>query len=203
MEDLSKLKSAEITRRLKKRGLSTSGKKADKIERLQLDEGRSLKRQKVSASGSSSSPKKAKSLGVSLSQQAHQLFDQYRDVDDEPNGEDVMTDDSIIKFFDALELDISDLIVLVLSWQMNAKNMCVYTREEFTHGCERLGCGTIPKLKRHLPALSAQLFDPESFQEFYTFVYKYACEDGKKTIPTEMALELWKLGQCNRCSFLS
>jgi hypothetical protein len=26
-------------------------------------------------------------------------------------------------------------------------------------------------------------------------VYRYACEDGKKSIPTEIALELWKLGK--------
>jgi hypothetical protein len=171
MEDFSKLKSAEINRRLKKRGLSTAGKKADKIERLQLDERSaepSLKRQKT-AMVFSSSPKKAKTPTVSLAQQANQLFDQFRDDDED----DIMTDDFIIKFFEALELDISDLKVLVLSWQMDAKNMCVYTREEFTHGLQTLGCGSIEKLKNHLPALSAQLFDPASFQEFYNFVSVY------------------------------
>ena len=175
-------------------------KKSDKVARLRQDELRAAKRQKVSGS-KGSSPKKARAVVAPIVQQANALFDQFRDGRD---GEDanLMTDDNIIRFFEALEVDISDLVVLVLSWQMGAKTMCTYTRDEFTTGVQRLGCGSIEKLKSHLPSLSAQLFDPDSFQDFYSYVYKYACEEGKKTIPTEEAIELWKLVLTDRFHFL-
>lgn len=84
------------------------------------------------------------------------------------------------------ELGISpeDIVILVISFHMKAKEMCIYTKDEFIQGMTAIGCAphaaraartwsltgaarsvsTVAQLKKKLPDLRAQLDRPAFFK---------------------------------------
>lgn len=62
-------------------------------------------------------------------------FSKYSDKEDT----DFIYEDGIAQFCSDLGLDPEDPVMLVLSWYMEAATMCVFTREEWVKGLERIG----------------------------------------------------------------
>ena len=61
-------------------------------------------------------------------------------------------------------MDPADVVMLVISYHFQAATSCEFTRKEFLEGMNKIGSDSIPKLKRKLPQLRAQLKDPDTFQ---------------------------------------
>jgi len=82
--------------------------------------------------------------------------------------------------------------------------MCVFKREEFVQGFEAVGADTIDKLKASFPALRAQLTDPLVFRDFYGFCFGFAKDPGHgvRTLPMEVASQLWQLTLAGRFKYL-
>ena len=118
-------------------------------------------------------------------------FDQYKDAD-VPGEQDQMTD-GIINFCGDIGIDAEDVVVLVISWYMKAENMCVYTREEFDRGMRELSVDSPAKLKEKIDGMRALLVDPESFKDIYAWTFNFAKESGKKVLPKEVAVAMWKI----------
>eukprot|EP00499_Haloplacidia_sp_CaronLabIsolate_P012281 CAMPEP_0196774618 /NCGR_PEP_ID=MMETSP1104-20130614/3518_1 /TAXON_ID=33652 /ORGANISM="Cafeteria sp., Strain Caron Lab Isolate" /LENGTH=254 /DNA_ID=CAMNT_0042144781 /DNA_START=3 /DNA_END=767 /DNA_ORIENTATION=- len=93
------------------------------------------------------------------------------------------------------ELGISpeDIVILVISYHMKAKEMCIYTKEEFIQGMAAIGVSTVAELKKKLPELRAQLDRPPFFKAFYEFCFGFALEAGQKNLPREVATALWNI----------
>ena len=115
-----------------------------------------------------------------------------------------MEDDGIEQFYKDLGVNAeSDVIVLLVSKYMGAKQMGEYQFEEFKAGCENLGCDTIQAWRSTLKnVLIPELKNEAKFQELYKFAFGFATEPGKKNVEIQTALALWDLFLGSRCSFL-
>lgn len=127
----------------------------------------------------------------SLSERVEALFDAYKDDPDDPDDE--MDDEGIEKFFGDAGIDTQDIAVLVLSWYMKAETMCVYKKEEFCRGMRLLGCDSAAQVGERAESLRMQLLDPDTFKDFYGYVYGFACDVGQRTLAKDTALALWEL----------
>jgi hypothetical protein len=95
------------------------------------------------------------------------MFDQFED----PEEHDTMTDDGILNFCEAIGVDSQDPIMLVLSWLMEAKKMCEYTRQEFQCGMEKMGTSSLEAIKGKRDFLQKYLQDKKSFISIYLVLY--------------------------------
>lgn len=86
-------------------------------------------------------------------------------VDEE--SPDCITDDGILNFCKELGIDAQDPVILALSWYMEAEAMCVFTRQEFVRGLEKLQCCSMDDLKAQLPMLRSKLRNREDFLHIY------------------------------------
>lgn len=82
--------------------------------------------------------------------------------------------------------------------------MCVFTREEWVRGFSAVGADTIDKMKSSFPALRSQLNEPAAFRDFYGFCFGFAKDPGfgVRTLPMEVARELWQLTLGGRFKYL-
>ena len=106
---------------------------------------------------------------------------------------DIILADGISRLCEDLGVDPADIVLLVLSWHMNAATMCEYTKEEFTTGLIRLGCDSLAKLKACLPTLKSELDDEGKFKEIYLYAFMFSREKGQKCLQLETAIAMWKL----------
>ncbi|GFR46472.1 hypothetical protein Agub_g8049 [Astrephomene gubernaculifera] len=116
------------------------------------------------------------------------LYQQYK----EP-GEELISVDGITRFCSDLEVDPTDIVVLVISCYMGAAVMCEYSKEEFTGGLVKLGVDSVEKLKGRLPELRAELRGEGRFREVYNFAYNFSREKGQKCVQLDTAVAMWQL----------
>lgn len=64
-----------------------------------------------------------------------------------------------------------------------------------SRGMTDIGCDTIEGLRDAFPELRSMLDDADSFRDYYTFCFGFAKEPvvGARTLPTEVALQMWQL----------
>ncbi|GLC39322.1 hypothetical protein PLESTB_000897500 [Pleodorina starrii] len=116
------------------------------------------------------------------------LYQRYK----EP-GDDNISVDGIMRFCQDLEVDPTDLVVLVISCYMNAAVMCEYSKDEFTSGLVKLGVDSVDKLKRRLPDLRTEIKTDAKFREVYAFAYNFSREKGQKCVQLDTAVGMWQL----------
>lgn len=73
-----------------------------------------------------------------------------------------------------LEVEPTDVVLLVMAWKMHAATACCFTWEEFSNGMETLGCDSLPSLKAKLPQLTAELDDYAKFKDIYNYAYDFS-----------------------------
>lgn len=108
--------------------------------------------------------------------------------------------EGIERLCEDLELNPEDFRVLVLAYSLGAQVMCSFTEEEFVNGCEKHGMTSIETMKEAIPRLMESV-KGKSFTPFYQWTYKFALdiESGQRTLPTEMAVSLWRLVFTQNC----
>lgn len=116
------------------------------------------------------------------------FFRKYKDAE-----EDAVRESGIQELCGDLGVDPLDPVTLVLSYHCCARQMGVFTREEFTGGMQRLGCDDIQKLRAKLDDLRVALQDRNACKEVYAFTFGFALDTGMRCLPVEVCVELWKL----------
>jgi len=98
------------------------------------------------------------------------------------------------QFYSDIGVDIADMLSLAIPWQLRAKTIAKFTKEEFMEGWKRFGCSDISDIRSHVSSLQVDLKDDKIFKEFYLFVFDYAkgSQDHKKVLELEIAIEMWK-----------
>uniref|UniRef100_A0A7S0IWR0 Defective in cullin neddylation protein n=1 Tax=Calcidiscus leptoporus TaxID=127549 RepID=A0A7S0IWR0_9EUKA len=126
-------------------------------------------------------------------------FDTYKDVDAEHIGVP-----GIEKLCAELDVDPTDVVMLMIAWKMKAATMCVFTREEWVRGMTAMGVDSVDKLKEHFSALHEQLKSTPAFKDFYCFCFAFAKEPGfgVRSLPIEVADALWRLTLAGRFKHL-
>ncbi|MCO5583576.1 hypothetical protein L7F22_037488 [Adiantum nelumboides] len=120
--------------------------------------------------------------------QLDELYLRYKD-----SFNDMILADGVTTFCNDLQVDPADIVMLVLSWHMNAVTMCEFSRQEFVGGLQSLGVDSIDKLKYILPALRSEVKDEYKFREIYNYAFSWAKEKGQKSLALETAVGMWQL----------
>jgi len=144
----------------------------------------------AAASGGPSSPNTASSSGGKMEiKKLTALYESYRD----PAIPDCIKVEGVTRFCGDVGVDMEDVLFLVIAWQLRAASMGEFTKEEFIEGFTRLGCDSLDKIKDRASTWKAELNVAEKFKDFYMFCFEYAKEKSQKSLPVEVAIELWKL----------
>ncbi|KAI8544226.1 hypothetical protein RHMOL_Rhmol08G0279400 [Rhododendron molle] len=93
-----------------------------------------------------------------------------------------------------LEVDHTDIRILMLAWKMRAEKQAYFTWEEWRRGLKALRADTITKLKKALPGLEKEVKSPPNFADFYSYAFRYCLtEEKQKTIDIESICQLLDL----------
>ncbi|GJP52646.1 hypothetical protein CLOM_g11747 [Closterium sp. NIES-68] len=117
-----------------------------------------------------------------------ELFLRYKDPDS-----DMILADGISQLCEDLQVEPQDIVMLVLSWHLNAATMCEYSRHEFTSGLRSLRVTSVDALKALLPSFRRELQDENVFRQIYNFAFAWAKEKGQKCLALDTAVGMWQL----------
>ncbi|XP_021717101.1 DCN1-like protein 4 [Chenopodium quinoa] len=93
-----------------------------------------------------------------------------------------------------MEVDHTDVRVLMLAWKMNAEKQGYFTLEEWRRGLKALRVDTIAKLKKTLPELEKEVRRTSNFVDFYQYAFHYCLtEEKQKSIDIESICQLLDL----------
>eukprot|EP00126_Sphaerothecum_destruens_P002610 Sdes_comp16034_c0_seq3m5234 len=147
------------------------------------------------------SKKKSSSMGKEKGSQTdvkkiEALFEHYAEYENPSKNSTTLDAIQVLgieKFCQDLQLDPSDLLILIIAWKMKAKTMCVFTREEFIKGFLSMGCDSIQKLQSKFISLKTEIFQESSFRDLYMFSFHFGLEPGQKSLSLDVAIALWKI----------
>ena len=126
--------------------------------------------------------------GTSKHTQIEKYFNLYKDKE-----EAAILAEGIERFCIDLNVDPTEFIVLVLAWKFEASQMCRFTREEFINGCKKMEAFDAKSLRNRFPQL---LQDARTeFKDLYQFTFSFGLDHsaGQRSLPTNMAVQLWDL----------
>ncbi|CAN1841611.1 DCN1-like protein 4 [Linum perenne] len=72
-----------------------------------------------------------------------------------------------------LEVDHTDVRILMLAWKMKAEKQGYFTLDEWRRGLKALRADNVSKLKKALPELEKEVKRPSNFMDFYSFGFQY------------------------------
>lgn len=117
------------------------------------------------------------------------LFNDYKDEDD-----DVILSDGIERLCNDLGYKPDDFAILVLAWQLDASQMCRFTKTEFMQGMKKLGADSIIDVRLRLELIVDKLkSDSELFKQLYRFTFRFGLEPDNRIVLLDMAILLWRL----------
>lgn len=127
--------------------------------------------------------------GVS-EQKLESFFEKYKD-----SNEDSILADGTEKLCQDLKLDPTEFRILLLAWKFSVSQMCRFTKQEFMTGCKTLKVDSIRALQGKLAVLEQEVENKDMFRDLYRFTYGFGLdvEDGQRTLPTPVAIDLWLL----------
>jgi len=128
------------------------------------------------------------------------LFESYAG-----KGETVMSSVGLERFFTDINVDLSDVVSLAISWQFRAKTVGTFSKEEFVGGFKRLNCCSIHELIDRIATIRAELQDERAFKEFYLYVFDFAKgpQEHKRVLDLEFAIAMWQTVLGNRFKLLN
>ncbi|KAI3504491.1 hypothetical protein L2E82_46295 [Cichorium intybus] len=93
-----------------------------------------------------------------------------------------------------LEVDHTDVRILMLAWKMQSEKQGYFTLEEWRKGFKALRVDTVTKLKKALPDLEKEVRRPSNHVNFYSYAFQYCLtEEKQKTIDIESICQLLEL----------
>ncbi|KAH9513980.1 DCN1-like protein 4 [Bulinus truncatus] len=109
-----------------------------------------------------------------------------------PN-EETLGPEGMEKFCEDIGVEPENIVMLVLAFKLNAKNMGFFTVDEWMKGMTELQCDTIAKLQNRLDYLKATLNDPAIFKNIYRFAFDFAREKDQRSIDLDTAKAMLSL----------
>jgi len=111
------------------------------------------------------------------------LFNEYS-TPDEP---EVIGPEGIESFCNAIAVDPEDVIMLVIAWKMDAKQMGYFTKKEWVKGLSEIQCDSIVKIRSKLDWLRTQLYDPSNFKSIYRYAFDFSKDKDQRSMDIETA----------------
>lgn len=94
-----------------------------------------------------------------------------------PDEPDLLGPDGMEKFCEDIGVEPENVVMLVLAWKMNARQMGFFTMQEWIRGLTDIQCDTIAKIQNKLEYLRSLLNDQSSFKSIYRYAYDFARQD--------------------------
>ncbi|XP_046852458.1 DCN1-like protein 4 isoform X3 [Xenia sp. Carnegie-2017] len=114
-------------------------------------------------------------------------FDEYAD---EP---DLIGPQGIQRLCKDLLLDPEDIVLFVVTWQLNAENLGFFKFSEWSKGMAVMQCDSTKKLQSKIKSLKNLITDPVMFKKMYRFTFDLCRNKDQRNLDIEMALEMLKL----------
>ncbi|KAJ3217463.1 DCN1-like protein 1 [Dinochytrium kinnereticum] len=94
---------------------------------------------------------------------------------------------------EALEVDPTDIVTLVLAWHLKCENACEFKRDGWIQGWTALGCDSLEKMKGAILIFRKELENEAAFKEIYQFAFNFAKQDGQRSLALDQAVAYWGL----------
>jgi len=117
------------------------------------------------------------------------LFNEYTTPDDA----EVIGPDGIVDFCKAIAVDPEDVVMLVLAWKMDAKQMGYFSKKEWIKGLSDLQCDSIVKLRSKIDSLRSQLYDATTFKNVYRYSFDFSKDKDQRSMDIETAQAMLRL----------
>lgn len=91
-----------------------------------------------------------------------------------PDDPDTLGPDGMEKFCEDIGVEPENVVMLVLAYRMQARQMGFFTQEEWLRGLGEMQCDTIQKLQNRLDCLRCLLNDQNVFKAIYRYAYDFA-----------------------------
>lgn len=91
-----------------------------------------------------------------------------------PDDPDTLGPEGMEKFCEDIGVEPENVVMLVLAYRMNARQMGFFTLSEWLKGFSELQCDSISKVQQKLEYLRNQLNDPHTFKGIYRYAYDFA-----------------------------
>ena len=88
-----------------------------------------------------------------------------------PDDSDTLGPEGMEKFCEDIGVEPENVVMLVLAYKMNARQMGFFTLSEWLKGLSELQCDSISKIQQKLEYLRNQLNDPHTFKGIYRYAY--------------------------------
>ncbi|XP_044591756.1 DCN1-like protein SCCRO4 isoform X2 [Cotesia typhae] len=116
-------------------------------------------------------------------------FREYTPADDP----DTLGPDGMEKFCEDIAVEPENVVMLVLAYKMNARQMGFFTLNEWLKGLSELQCDTIHKLQQKLEYLRSLLNEPHTFKGIYRYAYDFARDKDQRSMDMETARVMLQL----------
>lgn len=91
-----------------------------------------------------------------------------------PDDPDMLGPEGMEKFCEDIGVEPENVVMLVLAYKMNARQMGFFTLSEWLKGFSELQCDSISKVQQKLEYLRNQLNDHIMFKGIYRYAYDFA-----------------------------
>ncbi|KAJ3196974.1 DCN1-like protein 2 [Irineochytrium annulatum] len=132
--------------------------------------------------------KKAEPVVSASESKLQALFETFKE-----EGEDHIGIEGTEKLCEALGVEPSDVVTLVLAWHLKCERMCDFRLPGWVEGWKKLGCDTLPKMKAAIPKIRKEIDDPAKFKEVYQYAFNFAKQEGQRSLVLETAVPFWQL----------
>ncbi|KAI9882223.1 MAG: hypothetical protein M1823_006032 [Watsoniomyces obsoletus] len=119
------------------------------------------------------------------------IFNSFRDApQEEPDRIGV---EGAMRYLQALNVQLDDIVVLALSEALDAPSMGEFHRKGFLNGWINLKAETLPKQQSAVTTLRGQLStDTDLFKRVYKHAFQLARPSQQKYVPLETAIDVWR-----------
>ncbi|XP_037088155.1 DCN1-like protein 5 [Pollicipes pollicipes] len=109
---------------------------------------------------------------------------------DEP---DLLGPEGMERFCEDIGVEPENVVMLVIAWRMDAKNMGFFTVQEWLHGLSQLQADSVDKLRCRIDCLRALLEHPDTFKSIYRFAFDFARDKDQRSLDIEIGRALLQL----------
>lgn len=91
-----------------------------------------------------------------------------------PDDADTLGPEGMEKFCEDIGVEPENVVMLVLAYRMQARQMGFFSNEEWLRGLSEMQCDSIQKLQNRLDYLRCLLNDQNIFKAIYRYAYDFA-----------------------------
>ncbi|KAK0170193.1 hypothetical protein PV328_010782 [Microctonus aethiopoides] len=110
-----------------------------------------------------------------------------------PDDPDTLGPEGMEKFCEDIAVEPENVVMLVLAYKMNARQMGFFTVSEWLKGLSELQCDSISKVQQKLEYLRNLLNEPHTFKGIYRYAYDFARDKDQRSMDMETARVMLQL----------